>query len=379
MPIQISCTGCQSKLKAPDTAAGKKIKCPKCQTVVPVPAGAASGNGAAAAAAAGKVAAKGKPEHWFLQTPDGSQYGPVERNELDQWYAEGRVSADCQLLREGQSQWQWASEVYTSLAAASSQSSASSPALALAGAAVAGGYSSPLTPLSGYSTSASMSLSPLASPKLDPLGAAPLLSSGNVSTATLPSYTTGAPMSPLGSSGLGSTNPYASPTPIGGYGGYQRTGPHPMVIVAGIFHILAGMWNSVLFLIMVIAGFVILAGGGMFAAMGAGSDDPEMQRMSELVGAFGVVGAIILFLFALLVLAYGVFQICTAIGLFRRRRWAQVTSFVFAGLGIVAMFFYAIGSLGLDPISMISLFFELAYVTVVLLGMLLPDATRDFR
>ena len=162
MPIQISCTGCQSKLKAPDTAAGKKIKCPKCQTVVPVPAGAASGNGAAAAAAAGKVAAKGKPEHWFLQTPDGSQYGPVERNELDQWYAEGRVSADCQLLREGQSQWQWASEVYTSLAAASSEPSASSPALALAGAAVAGGSSSPLTPLSGYSPSASMSLSPLA-------------------------------------------------------------------------------------------------------------------------------------------------------------------------------------------------------------------------
>src|SRR5687768_14068972 len=176
MPIQISCTGCQSKLKAPDTAAGKKIKCPKCQTVVPVPAGAASGNGAAAAAAAGKVAAKGKPEQWFLQTPDGSQYGPVERSELDQWYAEGRVSADCQLLREGRTQWQWASEVYTSLAAAATDLSASSPALALAGAG-ASVAPSPLTHLSSYSPAASLSLSPLASPKLDPLGTGPLASS----------------------------------------------------------------------------------------------------------------------------------------------------------------------------------------------------------
>ncbi|MCS6863655.1 MAG: hypothetical protein RMJ56_01500 [Gemmataceae bacterium] len=38
MSIPIVCSGCQAKLNAPDTAAGKKVKCPKCGTVVPVAA-----------------------------------------------------------------------------------------------------------------------------------------------------------------------------------------------------------------------------------------------------------------------------------------------------------------------------------------------------
>jgi phage FluMu protein Com len=38
MPIDVRCSECSTKLRAPDTAAGKKIKCPKCQTIIPVPA-----------------------------------------------------------------------------------------------------------------------------------------------------------------------------------------------------------------------------------------------------------------------------------------------------------------------------------------------------
>ena len=38
MSILVVCPGCSSKLNAPDTAAGKKVKCPKCQGAVPVPA-----------------------------------------------------------------------------------------------------------------------------------------------------------------------------------------------------------------------------------------------------------------------------------------------------------------------------------------------------
>jgi hypothetical protein len=38
MPIEVSCTNCSALLRAPDAAAGKKIKCPKCETIVPVPA-----------------------------------------------------------------------------------------------------------------------------------------------------------------------------------------------------------------------------------------------------------------------------------------------------------------------------------------------------
>jgi hypothetical protein len=40
MSITVTCPGCSAKLNAPDSAAGKKVKCPKpgCGTVIPVPA-----------------------------------------------------------------------------------------------------------------------------------------------------------------------------------------------------------------------------------------------------------------------------------------------------------------------------------------------------
>ncbi len=40
MPINVTCTQCGTTLRAPDTAAGKNIKCPKCAAVLPVPAAA---------------------------------------------------------------------------------------------------------------------------------------------------------------------------------------------------------------------------------------------------------------------------------------------------------------------------------------------------
>jgi len=46
MPISVACPTCGTKLRAPDTAVGKKIKCPKCASLIPVSeadAGAGSG------------------------------------------------------------------------------------------------------------------------------------------------------------------------------------------------------------------------------------------------------------------------------------------------------------------------------------------------
>jgi hypothetical protein len=37
MPINVTCSNCNATLRAPDTAAGKKIKCPKCSTILDVP------------------------------------------------------------------------------------------------------------------------------------------------------------------------------------------------------------------------------------------------------------------------------------------------------------------------------------------------------
>lgn len=41
MPITVSCSECGTTLKAPDNAAGRKVKCPKCSAVIAVPAEAA--------------------------------------------------------------------------------------------------------------------------------------------------------------------------------------------------------------------------------------------------------------------------------------------------------------------------------------------------
>src|SRR5262245_12569458 len=38
MPIPVSCPSCGTGLKAPDTAAGRRVKCPKCATPFAVPA-----------------------------------------------------------------------------------------------------------------------------------------------------------------------------------------------------------------------------------------------------------------------------------------------------------------------------------------------------
>lgn len=133
MPIEITCTGCERRLRVPDKVAGKRIKCPKCETVLHVPE--ASGEEASAGAedvveqepAAKKpepIAEKPEPkpapepslpDRWYMKTEEGADYGPVPRAELDEWVQEGRVTSDCQILQDGAEQWQWASDVFPEL------------------------------------------------------------------------------------------------------------------------------------------------------------------------------------------------------------------------------------------------------------------------
>ncbi len=208
MPIAIRCTGCKQRLRVPDKAAGRRVKCPKCQTVLRIPklqepreantaerpvqkqptAAEATADtntpaepqqSAAPQAAARdekdvdakkalpqQPAAKDQdapkdkaedsqpldeekrrpaqptgptearrleqatsakrdkvrtevpetqPDRWYLKTEDGEDYGPVSKTELDEWMQEGRITADCHVLRDGDEQWQWASDVYPEL------------------------------------------------------------------------------------------------------------------------------------------------------------------------------------------------------------------------------------------------------------------------
>jgi predicted RNA-binding Zn-ribbon protein involved in translation (DUF1610 family) len=105
--LELSCTGCGGALRVDENSRGKRLRCPKCGDIVYVPMEAR-----ATASASG---------YWRLRTPSGEQFGPVAREQLDQWATEGRVSADCQVLCEGQSRWRPAYELYPHLPASTAR------------------------------------------------------------------------------------------------------------------------------------------------------------------------------------------------------------------------------------------------------------------
>ena len=114
MAVELTCCSCQRKLRVADEALGKHVKCPQCEQILLL---------------AGSEQVPGHMEspvttvadQWLLKTEtDLSQYGPVSRSELEQWVSEGRVSPRSQVLRVGSSHWQWAEEVFPSLAGPSS-------------------------------------------------------------------------------------------------------------------------------------------------------------------------------------------------------------------------------------------------------------------
>jgi hypothetical protein len=53
---------------------------------------------------------------WYLLTPEGPIYGPISWPEVEQWTAEGRIDAACQLGRSTSGPWRAAGEVLPSLA-----------------------------------------------------------------------------------------------------------------------------------------------------------------------------------------------------------------------------------------------------------------------
>src|SRR5262245_49846997 len=165
MAIEVSCASCSGNFRVPDSAAGKKIRCPKCKSPIEVPS-----NGDVHAGQPPPLSAPAKPElpplpstiapqppppgapaklelppmpatappppapapelppvppgiaqapplgeEWHLKTADGEEYGPVSREELDGWLEEGRITAECQLLSGGEEQWRWATEVFPEL------------------------------------------------------------------------------------------------------------------------------------------------------------------------------------------------------------------------------------------------------------------------
>ncbi len=115
MPIQVACSGCGKTLRLADTHAGKRARCPGCNGIVQVPEAGSTGKEPAGSLPTGpqSVSPTGR---WYVKTADGQDFGPISNSQLDAWVAEGRVTAESQVLREGAQQWQWAHEVFPALA-----------------------------------------------------------------------------------------------------------------------------------------------------------------------------------------------------------------------------------------------------------------------
>jgi hypothetical protein len=52
---------------------------------------------------------------WHIYTPQGQQYGPLNKQTLDAWVAEGRVRPDWYLCQAGWSEWKLARDLYPQL------------------------------------------------------------------------------------------------------------------------------------------------------------------------------------------------------------------------------------------------------------------------
>lgn len=303
MPIEVYCDSCQKKLRVPDTAAGKRIKCPKCQGVISVPAVA---NNAAPTVApttpavaskssssisvgkttstAPKSAVVKSPlrEQWHVQTEDGQQYGPVSRQELDQWYADGRITADTQLLKDGGDQWQWATDIYPDLLP---------PDQAPAASASGGFPDFGAMASSGGGSAASGS------------GPFDFSAGGGASTSSVTTRTKGKKGG--GKKGRG-----------------KKGGGSPQIDYLGYTcYAMGGL--ALLF------GLLFMVAGGSMAAMIAGAD-------AEGAGAAGgTVGAITMFVFLFCVLISAAW-FGTGWGLLQRAGWARIVMLVLAALNILS-------------------------------------------
>lgn len=54
-------------------------------------------------------------DQWYVYGRNGGSRGPASKAELDRWVAEGTVTGECMVFREGDNQWRWAADVYPSL------------------------------------------------------------------------------------------------------------------------------------------------------------------------------------------------------------------------------------------------------------------------
>jgi len=112
MSLDLTCPHCDRLFRPSAEQAGKLAACPHCSRNVRIPTGESR---PPPTVEQGDHRWKNPSTIWYVQAEDGKQYGPVSGEQLHGWYEEGRITADCQLLRKGAGQWQWATDLYPDL------------------------------------------------------------------------------------------------------------------------------------------------------------------------------------------------------------------------------------------------------------------------
>ena len=115
MTVEFKCRDCQTILRVSEAHIGKKARCPNCGSIQDV-----VGQSQQTFDQPSQGFHHQQQDRWLMRTPDGAEYGPVTKSDLDHWMREGRVSSQCSLRQENQTQWNPASLVYPNLASASS-------------------------------------------------------------------------------------------------------------------------------------------------------------------------------------------------------------------------------------------------------------------
>lgn len=98
--LDIRCPQCGAEYTVGGDLAGHRVKCAHCEERFEIEGLAGEGDGV--------------PEGrtWRFRMPGGQGFGPLSKYELDEYLFEGILTADCQILQEGDESWQWAGEVY---------------------------------------------------------------------------------------------------------------------------------------------------------------------------------------------------------------------------------------------------------------------------
>ncbi len=65
---------------------------------------------------------------WYVRPPSGGQFGPARGDVMRKWIAEGRVSSDSLVWREGWTDWQTAGKLFPNLQSAGGAPAAPAPA-----------------------------------------------------------------------------------------------------------------------------------------------------------------------------------------------------------------------------------------------------------